>query len=313
MNKVPRGPLSYEQIRALMKEGLIRHNDIAFLVPDKSLPGDEKQPSEWKLLWQFPEFDRRLEADEKKEKPAKPEYSGASTPEAMKLAEPERRREMPPEEAKEKTRESLPPEMLDIAPEDLVVHSTTHQESANFSAAPEERPKISLPEFNLPSSRVVWAMGGILILLVTVGVMRMRGGKTSGPEAPRQFAGQEMNRIDRAPGAVKRNLPSARTPSQPASRLSGGGAGPRPVSPRAPEPRIPASSSSRDDDGDRDRGEIDRRDDEDDGDYDEDKPKRPANKVHPTPNRRKSRILSDEEEGGDRPDDDAPPPYSDDD
>lgn len=288
MNKVPRGPLSEEQIRALLKEGLVRHNDTAFQI---SLDENgEKKPSEWKLLWQFAEFDRRTEENKKDQiKPPAAEWSGSSTPQMPKPeSEPERRKETSPEEAKEKVRDALPPEMLDIAPEDLVVHSTTHTEPTHLASLAEEPQKLSLPSFSLPSGKVLWALGGILILLVSVGVFRMGGHK-----APTRVPMQSSNRIDTNHG-MRKNLPAARTPSRPAgTRVSVPGAGPRPVSPRsAPEPRLPASSGrdDREDRRDADRGEIEREEDE----LDEDAPRKPT-KARPTGNRR-SRVLSDEDE-----------------
>ncbi|MFM8270470.1 MAG: hypothetical protein ACKN9V_09810, partial [Pseudomonadota bacterium] len=57
INKSPRGPFVETEIKELLQKGTLRHNDLAFLVPET--PGQEK--AQWKFLWQFVEFDSRAQ------------------------------------------------------------------------------------------------------------------------------------------------------------------------------------------------------------------------------------------------------------
>lgn len=53
LNKSPRGPFFEHEIKELLQQGLIRHNDLALLF-------EEGVQGNWKFLWQYPEFDSRL-------------------------------------------------------------------------------------------------------------------------------------------------------------------------------------------------------------------------------------------------------------
>jgi hypothetical protein len=55
VNRIPRGPLSEDEILILFSKNLISRNDLAYLVPENASEGT----AEWKFLWQFPSFDRR--------------------------------------------------------------------------------------------------------------------------------------------------------------------------------------------------------------------------------------------------------------
>lgn len=55
INKSPRGPFIETEIRDLLKQGIVRHNDLAFLVTERP----EEGHAQWKFMWQFPEFDSR--------------------------------------------------------------------------------------------------------------------------------------------------------------------------------------------------------------------------------------------------------------
>lgn len=290
LNKVPRGPLSEDQVRALIKEGHLRTNDIAYEVPIKSDdPNAVKVTAEWKLLWQFPEFDRR------NEKEAKTSWAGTGTPaSAEKIAE-ERRHEPTEEELKQKARDPLPPEMLDIAPEDLVVHSTTN-EPLTLAQHAEERMRPSI-DINLPGAKVLWALGGILMLLVTVGVLRSKGGK------PAEKTARTASTPDFGQTSERRGAPSAR--ARAAGRSAQNPNTPRPVTPRPPEARTPANQG-RVEEREPDRGEVDPPDEEVDEENEDSAPKA---KIKPPTGNRRSRVLSDEqEEPDDGPGGDSPPP-----
>jgi len=93
------------EIQALLTQGMIRTNDLAFEVS----PDTGKALSDWKMLWQFPEFDRRAKAA------AAAVAAGKPVP-----THPDRRE--PPSEKKieELVKRALPEDLLNITPEDLI-------------------------------------------------------------------------------------------------------------------------------------------------------------------------------------------------
>jgi hypothetical protein len=113
IGKSPKGPLNEEEIRDLLAQKVIRTNDIAYQLPEST---ELKAPTEWKLLWQYPEFDRRKE-------------SPSNSPQA------ERRKKEPSLAALTE----LPAELLNISPEDLLPRSSSAQA---FEKASEDAPAI---------------------------------------------------------------------------------------------------------------------------------------------------------------------------
>lgn len=98
INKTPRGPLTEDEVKALLQQRLIRTNDLAYLYESASAKAS------WKFLWQFPEFDRRLN----------------ETPPPKAVLE--KRTATPGEEAlPQAISEKVPEEFLDITPEELVL------------------------------------------------------------------------------------------------------------------------------------------------------------------------------------------------
>jgi len=93
------------EVQALLTQGMIRTNDLAFEVS----PETGKALSDWKMLWQFPEFDRRAKAA------AAAVAAGKPVP-----THPDRRE--PPSEKKieELVKRALPEDLLNITPEDLI-------------------------------------------------------------------------------------------------------------------------------------------------------------------------------------------------
>ena len=290
LNKVPRGPLVEAEIRALLTEGLVRHNDIAFLVPDKDADPTEKQSSEWKLLWQFPEFDRRLEEEKNRTSdPKAASWAGTGTPQTpAPPVHPDRRHQMTEDEAEEKARETLPPELLDIAPEELVVHSTSQE---TFSMGdPVESPEQRSFDLHMPSQRVMATLGGIVLLVAAIVTLR---------------SGNSGKSVKSAPSGGENNSFAVETKSGPARRAPAARVAPRPsgtiISPvAAPEARIPASGRRLEEpESAPDQGEFDPTDEDDQVAADDgEEGSRPAIKRRrPAKATRRSRVLSD-----DRPD-----------
>lgn len=114
INKSPRGPFTQEEVKYLLEEGLVRRNDVAFEV---SQEGDEVV-SGWKILWQFPEFERRDDTNtgEHKIEP-KPEV--------------ERRERFTPRKAEVHKDRSLPHEVAEISPEELLLRSKVNPNISN--------------------------------------------------------------------------------------------------------------------------------------------------------------------------------------
>jgi hypothetical protein len=110
INRAPKGPLTEEEIHTLLTQGVIRRNDIAYRVGEEG----PKSASEWKILWQFPEFDRRFqEGNEKSEKK-----------EPTTLGTPERRQSPDPAEIAQKKLTEVPLDLYEITPEELIPKST---------------------------------------------------------------------------------------------------------------------------------------------------------------------------------------------
>lgn len=295
LNKVPRGPLTADQIRALIKEGLLRHNDVAFESTSPGSDPNQKKSSEWKLLWQFPEFDRRLEKDGTP-KPEKPAWSGASTPPASDKGAPERRRQITPDEASLKTRDQLPTELLDIPPEDLLVHSTA-QEAMELDAAVPDAPKSF--DLNLPSRRAMVAAGLTFAAMLFAWTFWPVGGPARvAPKPPEPVAVIDSAR---RPPAGNR-APTARVTSRPSNTIA---------RPKLPEARIPASGGRIDELPPADRGEIDEEDDRtrlEEAASDDEPPT--TGKIRRPRGNKRSRVLTDErgepDEGSDAPADEPP-------
>jgi len=110
VNKSPRGPLTESEVRTLLTQGVVRHNDLAYQVA----VDDPKEKSDWKLLWQFNEFDRR-------------------TPENIarkKALDREMRSEVPPEVVRQQSIAELPDDLVDIAPEDRIPRARALSQAA---------------------------------------------------------------------------------------------------------------------------------------------------------------------------------------
>lgn len=140
LNKSPKGPLSKEEIEALLEKKILRRNDIAYLVPTDS---DAKTPTEWKLLWQFPQFDRRIGPSE-------------LTPE-------ERRAQHEPTFGPS---ENIPLEFRDISPDELILRSRRYDETTEVSVGPstpteETTSKLSWRQWAFATSAV--SLGGLAV------------------------------------------------------------------------------------------------------------------------------------------------------
>jgi len=108
INKSPRGPLTLEEVESLLSEKILKRSDLALKL-NPELP-DER--THWKFLWQFEEFDRRLNKDSK-----------AEITQRLSDKPEERRAHLSENEIKTQLSDQLPDEFAGINPEDLVVKS----------------------------------------------------------------------------------------------------------------------------------------------------------------------------------------------
>lgn len=131
IQKAPRGPLKTEEVLALLEQGVLTYTDLAYLIPCKDGSDDVKQASGWKLLWQFTEFDRRGRLPKKKD--------WAAIEEARKAATEQSVREI--------LVEKLPEGMLEIDPEQLVLHASKSPMNFDLSEnAPTEKNQVQFKE-----------------------------------------------------------------------------------------------------------------------------------------------------------------------
>jgi hypothetical protein len=203
VNKSPRGPLTETEVRALLAQGVVRHNDLAYRVDAE----DPKEKSDWKLLWQFEEFDRRAPDPFNKKKVEKTE------PTAAKPVE-ERRVKLTDEELRQQGLEQLPADLMDIAPEELIPRSramSAAAEEARWAEMTEEAQASSARRgggFEVPA----WLYGLITAVLLSFGFFRWLSGRPSSPAVstpatPPEHADLERPAERANPGAHARSMP----------------------------------------------------------------------------------------------------------
>jgi|GEM_PF-4430980 len=139
LNKAPKGPFSAEEIRELLTKGVIRRNDLASVVAEA-----DGRKSEWKLIWQYIEFDRR---------------GGLQPVNATNTKEnSDRRKTLTADEQRIAALKELPENWQNIAPEDLLPHSTSNQNQVDTSYQPDEFEKSTRqPSEFMPKMRAAFA------------------------------------------------------------------------------------------------------------------------------------------------------------
>ncbi len=210
LNKSPKGPLTESEVKALLENGILRPNDAGFQVSEGT---GENPVSDWKLLWQFPEFDRRRNEPTEPPSPAPkpPEAAGAGSGKAE-----ERRRQMPPEEAKKRLMEILPTDLAAINPEDLLSHPTRGparfdraelELGAGASSAPEAPSSAFNPSelFSKGGGPLRWILGGLTLTAVSFGIFYWLGARPAVPKPP--------TRGSASSGSSERGAPDAQMPT----------------------------------------------------------------------------------------------------
>lgn len=171
INKTPRGPLNAEEINTLLSQQILRRNDIAYLVSQT-----KGVRSEWKLLWQYPEFDRRL-GEAPKIEPV--------------LSPSERRKVVPPKTLSRLVENEIPKDLLNIRPEELLPKSTG---SKPWETLPLNETESGTMRSEFRSSRTPMLAGLGTAVAVALWLF---GGKIFSPAAPPQTA--QLNTQPQAP------------------------------------------------------------------------------------------------------------------
>lgn len=165
LQKAPRGPLSRDEVRALIDQGLLRMNDLAMEIPDPSL-GASAAKSDWKLLWQFPEFNRRTGERRKADEGATTKPAPVGPTEQRKRTD-RRGPEIPPEEQKRRILEDLPPEIAAIDPSDLAMKTAKNprpivEDDARALPPVEPTNNLEAPRWGLIATLGLAAVAGVI-------------------------------------------------------------------------------------------------------------------------------------------------------
>jgi len=222
LNKSPRGPFSEDEIKELMTQGLLRPNDLGFLVPQEGEPQD----SAWKFLWQFSEFDSRLK---ERENPPPP-------------AVLEKRKPRSEAQIQKDIDEHVPLDLKTIRVEDLIL-KTQAVPKRDFSSSKqrEERETLSQKKIDsdsLPSkTRPLFAVLGMGAVAAFVFLVIQEFKATSSKTSSRNLTSSESPGESPSKGLKKGSLPSARKAEE--------------LSKAAPKTPPPSSKPV-----ERDRGEI---------------------------------------------------------
>lgn len=254
LNKIPRGPFSADEIRSLLNQGLLRHNDLALLVQSEN----ESGVGAWKFLWQYSEFDSRLPAKDPSQIPA---------------AVLEKRQPKNEEQVAQAVKELIPLDLQSIRIEDLIVKASSgvRKELGSLKAGESSGTRPAASSFSrfekIPtiSARNVSGILVLVCLLVGgwIGVSKLKVKPEETASAP-PAASKSVPEATAQPGppgmrmpAGARMLPQPRNGMQlPTPRLPGPGPGPGSMMPpqpgRPPMPAFIPNNVPRE----RDRGEI---------------------------------------------------------
>jgi hypothetical protein len=219
LQKAPRGPLTRDEVRALIDQGLLRMNDLAMEITDPE-SGAARTKADWKLLWQFPEFNRRIGERRKPDTPDAAIPAGAEKRQRSDRRAPE----LSPEEQRRRILEDLPPEIAAISPSDLAMRSlkapirTPSEEEVRSTPTPESKEASPAPRW----SRLAAISGGAVAAVLVIGVLATRAPRPA-PTAPSN-ARESASASAPSPRAGRAGL--SRAPSRivrpPTHRLSTG-------------------------------------------------------------------------------------------
>lgn len=153
LNKSPRGPFSQDEISELIKQGILRHIDLAFLVPEK--PGETQ--AVWKFIWQFSEFDSRRHEKE-------------SPPPAAVL---EKRTPKTEDQVVTQIQEIVPLDLQSITVDDLILRANSApRREVSFSSSGEEKEQgRSFKSFERGQKSNTGGLAALFSVLALVGIL----------------------------------------------------------------------------------------------------------------------------------------------
>lgn len=204
IQKRPSGPFTTEEVQALFSQNSIRTNDIAF----KFREGDPKNNSGWKLLWQFPEFDRREEFKTTTNAP----------PQIPQLHD----RRVPTSEttAQERVRSVLPEDLAAITPEDLIVSTRKsgvfYEQEASIPVQDTETGILSTSDGRKPVFPPWLGLGFVFVVVGLFFWMRSGSQKVVKPSVP-LFEPQDVTSPDTSPppATILTSKPKPQAPAIP--------------------------------------------------------------------------------------------------
>jgi hypothetical protein len=197
IDRSPRGPLSEEEVKTLLTENIVRMNSIACFAPETG--GEEK--TEWKFLWQFPEFERRKPLTEEQLKTAPYNKRKPINPVLAMSALESKVREIDPE--------TVPDELKNVSMSDLVPTTKKAQRPMGTEADFQEA-KIasgrSGPDIQI-ATKVWFAAAGILFIggglfLKTLFSNTPLLNTPSEPERPREVRAPQARPASRSTGST---------------------------------------------------------------------------------------------------------------
>lgn len=161
INKSPRGPLTFQEVETLLDEKIINRTDLAL-----KLSEDGQEKSNWKFLWQHPEFDRRLNPNS--DSSANPQPSKANT---------NRRQALTKDQLNQQVSTLMPEEISAINPEDLIVSA---QKKKTFTAnslldSSEDEEIETLPYENKTNSSPALRNSFLLFMALMAGGVYFKG------------------------------------------------------------------------------------------------------------------------------------------
>lgn len=221
LNKSPRGPFTAAEIHSLIAQKVIRHNDVAYLIPENR----DSERAAWKFLWQFEEFDSR-------------KNENSNPPPAAIL---EKRTPKTESEILAQVTEQVPLDLQSIRAEDLIVRTSS---AVRREAVPQRENKPKEPSSYSPrmerSSLASGSLSAVFALVAFVSLVWLGYGQyKSWNAAPaREVSGQNDSK-----GAAGKAAMKAVEKGVPRARNQAGMRNPGPIKPIAP-PQA------------RDRGEI---------------------------------------------------------
>lgn len=195
VDKSPRGPFTQEEINDLLKQQLLKRNDLAFLISDPS----QSEGGAWKFLWQFSCFDLR-------------QNENKVPPPAAVL---EKRKEKTEAELLTSLQDSIPVDLKSIEIEELIVRAGQGaKKEFNFSKAMED--KMDEEAYEGPKESALASSTASLFLVVVavigmgfVGYREINKIRTTGPQpVVRETASAEGEKTKPAVKAFK--APEAR-------------------------------------------------------------------------------------------------------